>query len=1042
MKGDEDKLGNRLKQSVKSVIKTIGKKILFILVPLIFVIVFLAGSFYVIEDLFVKKGNSSSKHYTSSVRYTTSSSGIPTVKVNKEELINNKLKEDKKTDEEIANMTDEQKLAYLGIKDIDIDNVSSAQVLWEIEDVFSKNLDSVETLEKLLNAEIVTQYPNFGQDSDDVDSINGVIEFNRQLDDDKIVVMSYTSEEEFNKYKENYLSSGSDTDKEELLSHFTMAEAGVIKIAKFNQEGIEIDTTDNELTLEKAQEQFGENEKYKLSSDSNGKYNGTNYTVQIQEINYLSMVEQYTMPFEYLWAITVMAQDDGQFASKLADYCYNSEIIISIYDNITTFVEEDNYIYKRREKTKTYAEVEISPDRDILYEKNIDEVDEISEEECKEYTVKYKKTKTTDNTIVGLTKADTWIVNFVAEYNSKNQDSKNFEEIKIPTETEYRQIGDTQSYSYNIITSKELGDKELLNNNYVKELLSKANSAYLTKKEQIINEKISNKDYHDLHTYILNTSMADYEEQIRALLYSIETFSELKSVNIKNMSEIEEINEISASNMLMDSIKRGTIKYLESVAFSEVAITKVEIKDYEKEIEIAQTHTENSYSTYYSKGTITTVDNTKNFVDAFKSSRKAKANILSVADWLFEALEEEEETANMVDLTKYLLNCATNSSQYGNIEIDFSIFEPSGFSSMTGIYGGNAEEKVWYTLKSAGYSDIAVAAVMGNIKNESGFDVSKIEAGSEIGFGLCQWSYGRRTELENFAMSRGEDASNINIQIEFLLAELTVGGGADGYAKYQIGGMSSDKYTGKSYTASDWENAEDIQIATTAFMALFERPSYDKTVNHLDRRIFDAKNYYDMYKGKNLDGGMFASNSGGSQTYGVFTATSGYVFKIYNQNKIDSWGDKCNRATAITIASAFTDMTDAELIKFTNEAGNKAKAPFSSGVKITNEFFSEFGLTVSGGAYSGGSYEESVKKSLKSGKYIALHIKKSNYNGMSGKRWTSSMHWLALLSYRKENGEDQIFVADVGHGNSGWYNLDEFMVNGGNEIDLLYYISK
>lgn len=162
--------------------------------------------------------------------------------------------------------------------------------------------------------------------------------------------------------------------------------------------------------------------------------------------------------------------------------------------------------------------------------------------------------------------------------------------------------------------------------------------------------------------------------------------------------------------------------------------------------------------------------------------------------------------------------------------------------------GSTTQDKTWNALKNAGYSDIAAAAVMGNIQAECSFNSNLIEKGNGgAGFGLCQWSYGRRTALENFARHRGVSASSVDLQLEFLIGELTPGGGADGYATYQMGGKSSSKYDGRSYTAADWKNATDLNIATTAFMAVFERPSYNINTNHLPARKQYSQGFYNKY---------------------------------------------------------------------------------------------------------------------------------------------------------------------------------------------------
>ena len=203
----------------------------------------------------------------------------------------------------------------------------------------------------------------------------------------------------------------------------------------------------------------------------------------------------------------------------------------------------------------------------------------------------------------------------------------------------------------------------------------------------------------------------------------------------------------------------------------------------------------------------------------------------------------------MVDLTKYLLYVATGQD-FGVKDYDFGVFDPHNFTSVSGIYGNTTEEKVWFALRAAGYSEIATAAVMGNINNESGFNPAAIEGGNGIGLGLCQWSFGRRDSLEAYIASKGVDTSDVNTQIEFLLGELSPSGGANGYASFMMGTASSTRYDGRSYTYNDWKDATDIGTATMAFMAVFERPSYDPSINHIDRRIADAERYYNEFKGR------------------------------------------------------------------------------------------------------------------------------------------------------------------------------------------------
>lgn len=235
--------------------------------------------------------------------------------------------------------------------------------------------------------------------------------------------------------------------------------------------------------------------------------------------------------------------------------------------------------------------------------------------------------------------------------------------------------------------------------------------------------------------------------------------------------------------------------------------------------------------------------------------------------WLFKIIENNEKTANLLDLTKYLMFKATNIN-YGVTSYDFNEFDLNAFSGTTGLYGGTAQEKVWFAVLDAGYSKYAAAGVLGNIQAESGFNESVIEGGTGIGFGLCQWSFGRRTQLEAYAASKGKEASDLNTQIEFLIGEITPGGGADGYANYNL--LS---YNG--YSPSDWENASSPEDAAVAFCWTFERPG----VPRMDVRTEAARKYYEEFKDKEKPtGGSVTSIQAVLPNYS-FSTSSGFGYR-------------------------------------------------------------------------------------------------------------------------------------------------------------------
>lgn len=175
------------------------------------------------------------------------------------------------------------------------------------------------------------------------------------------------------------------------------------------------------------------------------------------------------------------------------------------------------------------------------------------------------------------------------------------------------------------------------------------------------------------------------------------------------------------------------------------------------------------------------------------------------------------------------------------------------------------EKAVWNGLRSAGYNEIATAAAMGNIKHESGFNPSLIEGGSGIGFGLVQWSYGRRTAYENYASSKGKPASDLNTQIEYLLIELQANSG--------VWTKASSRYGFGSLTRDDWANGTNIDTATKAFMCCFERPSYSSSVNHIDRRLTAAREYLQKYSGTAVTGSTSSSDSSGGNVISTILDT-------------------------------------------------------------------------------------------------------------------------------------------------------------------------
>lgn len=173
-----------------------------------------------------------------------------------------------------------------------------------------------------------------------------------------------------------------------------------------------------------------------------------------------------------------------------------------------------------------------------------------------------------------------------------------------------------------------------------------------------------------------------------------------------------------------------------------------------------------------------------------------------------------------------------------DLEVTNGVVSTGGSTSNWTATGGSIEQKTWNAIRGAGYSPIATAAAMGNIQAESGFNPNIIEAGGGGGFGLCQWTGGRRTQLENFAKSKGKSPGDIDVQLEFLLVEI---------ANRVSSNSLSLTYEGKKWRMSTWRDSQNLSDATTAFMACFEVPNQSPSINHISRRRQYAQGFYAKY---------------------------------------------------------------------------------------------------------------------------------------------------------------------------------------------------
>lgn len=314
-----------------------------------------------------------------------------------------------------------------------------------------------------------------------------------------------------------------------------------------------------------------------------------------------------------------------------------------------------------------------------------------------------------------------------------------------------------------------------------------------------------------------------------------------------------------------------------------------------------------------------------------------------------------------------------------------------GSSSVDGFYGDTIQEKVWWALKDAGYSDEQVAGVMGNIYAESSFNSSAVNPSSGAS-GLCQWLYGRKTQLCAYAESKGVEWTDEETQIEYLIGELdSSGNGANGYATYQLSGNDS------------WLRSTTVEGATRDFYNGFERggdSQYGGT-----KRPDAAQKYYDQFHNASKPSSETNTKSGTeklSNTPGIRgyykAACSGRTFTEYYQNDGGAWDWKygCWVTSQATIMSGFgSKYTPNQLPGFHGSAQQYTWKQYG-GVqyeRVTNVKAGE------------------MKNWLKKGHVLHIRVE-GRYLITDNDEHYFDGHSLTVLDYKREGGKDRVYIHD------------------------------
>lgn len=537
----------------------------------------------------------------------------------------------------------------------------TAQELWDEmiknDNTIKNYLDKPEELEKLMNAELITQFPKTGGSNAKLD---GIIEFTRYKDSSNGNKLEYKDLDSFNNLYNNK--------DESILNYFTLEGENAVYVT-INTEIEELDTNDSEINISEYTTTLNEDNK-----QGEGKYKRVVKTFNKQSINYKSMVQKYTMPFDYLWTLLVMS-DDKEFVLELADLVYGSQIVISIYDNMTKTVDTYTDKYKKETKTDTYAKVKAQnannygvsesfpTERKWILGKDEEHTEieypaDYSIDDT-QYEVNQVITRETDTPTIDITKADVWIVDYNKSYEYQG-------EVTTQGESNVNEIEDVDFPADPTRTKDSREEESLLENGHALELKEEY--------KEFLQEKVDKR---------IEEQRKDAEERLKEIL--------------EKQAEEQGTQD---ENSINDAVEAGMQIIIASIPDIEVIVNVdyVKIDDFVRKIDRVQTSNTSTTNRNYVATTPSTTpkvdknSDNPNFVKILCSREHKKARYIimdEIPSWLFEALEDNQKTSNMIDLTKYLFNKVAGRDIYDVGEFDFSVYENSGFSNISTSVAGD-----------------------------------------------------------------------------------------------------------------------------------------------------------------------------------------------------------------------------------------------------------------------------------------------------------------------------------------------------------------
>lgn len=356
------------------------------------------------------------------------------------------------------------------------------------------------------------------------------------------------------------------------------------------------------------------------------------YSVSTTKIDYKNLTSGYTMPFNYLWEFLVITENK-EFVMALADLVYDSEIEITIYDNETVNTNIETITYEIERETVTSVDT-------VNYNWNI----YASSIDTTEYSA-YNGTCS------------------VGSYDDYNVNGATTD-------------SDEYWYKYTTVTTTNTLNVEL----------TKANVWMADYEiEEITSTKTEGDENLSEETDLDDEIIADEEEYNDAdFTYGQDNITAIKSdARTDAMAKVED-TQSEYIQALEDA------EYTTRVGVTYNSMSGIKHIYSEKHINRSTQTSDKTDTTKFTLSPMTVTEKTDknseepNFVTLFIEYRGARSSTQELWSWLMEIMEANEDTVDLIDLTKYLVYKATGKD-YGVTEFDFESLYGSAYESLTSV---------------------------------------------------------------------------------------------------------------------------------------------------------------------------------------------------------------------------------------------------------------------------------------------------------------------------------------------------------------------